>query len=274
LKISFIKPRSELAPFVASFWVFESTSGFPATDASIAAPNGCAKLIIPYENSLVSITNGKTEISREQRLYFVGNMDTSTLIQSSARQTGFIAIEFSPQGAFPIFGIPMDQTFNALWGCDDLFERWSRRVRDVLVNLPDVNQKIAVIQDELILLLRRNDKGDRLVKYCVELLRSKGGRLSVKELEQDTGYSRRYLSFVFKEHVGLSPKVLAGIFRFQTFYRKWAQGQSFDLFKEDLYEYYYDQSHFTKEFRKMTGYSPARFSSEVINEFGRRLLNH
>ena len=97
-------------------------------------------------------------------------------------------------------------------------------MRDVLVNLPDVNQKIAVIQDELILLLRRNDKGDRLVKYCVELLRSKGGRLSVRELEQDTGNSRRYLSLVFKEHVGLSPKVLAGIFRIQTFYRKWAQG--------------------------------------------------
>jgi hypothetical protein len=51
LKISFIKPRPELAPFVESFWVFESPSGFPATDASIAAPNGCAKLIIPYENS-------------------------------------------------------------------------------------------------------------------------------------------------------------------------------------------------------------------------------
>jgi AraC-like DNA-binding protein len=146
-------------------------------------------------------------------------------------------------------------------------------VRDVLANMPDVGQKITFIQDELILLLRKNDKGDRLVKYCVELLRSKGGRLSIKELEQDTGYSRRYLSLVFKEQVGLSPKVLAGIFRFQTFYRKWAEGQSFDLIKEDLYEYYYDQSHFTKEFRKMTGYSPARFSSEVVNEFGRRLLN-
>ena len=56
----------------------------------------------------------------------------------------------------------------------------------------------------------------------------------------------------------------------QKFYRKWAEGQSFDLLKNDLYEYYYDQSHFTKEFRKMTGYSPRKFSLEVSNEFGRR----
>lgn len=54
MKISFIKPRPELARFIESFWVFESASGFPATDVSIAAPNGCAKLIIPYKNSLES----------------------------------------------------------------------------------------------------------------------------------------------------------------------------------------------------------------------------
>jgi len=53
-----------------------------------------------------------------------------------------------------------------------------------------------------------------------------------------------------------------------------AEGQPFDLIKDDLYEYYYDQSHFTKEFRKMTGYPPAKFGTEVVNEFGRRLLRH
>jgi methylphosphotriester-DNA--protein-cysteine methyltransferase len=76
---------------------------------------------------------------------------------------------------------------------------------------------------------------------------------------------------LFKERVGLSPKVLAGIFRFQRFYRKWAEGRSFDLLRDDLYDYYYDQAHFTKEFRKMTGHSPRKFSREVPNEFGRRL---
>jgi len=31
------------------------------------------------------------------------------------------------------------------------------------------------------------------------------------------------------------------------------------------------RSHFTKEFKKMTGYSPRKFTDEVSNEFGRRL---
>lgn len=271
MKLTFVKPRPELRPYIESFWVFESPTGFPANDTSIAAPNGCSKLIIPYENSLVSVADGKVQISYEQKLYFVGNRDSSTLIQSSPRKTGFIAIEFCPHGAFPIFGIPMAETFNGLWEADVLFAKWSRDVREVLNNLQSVDQKVVAIQDQLILLLRKSHRSNGLVEYCVRVLKLLDGRIPIHELEQRTGYSRRYLDLLFKDHVGLSPKVLAGIFRFQKFYRKWAEGRSFDLLKEDLYEYYYDQSHFTKEFRKMTGYSPRKFSLEVSNEFGRRL---
>jgi hypothetical protein len=67
----------------------------PETDRSLAAPNVCAKLTVPYENSLESIANGRSQVSHEQGLYFVGNRDSSTLIGSSLRKTGFIRIEFS-----------------------------------------------------------------------------------------------------------------------------------------------------------------------------------
>jgi AraC-like DNA-binding protein len=86
-----------------------------------------------------------------------------------------------------------------------------------------------------------------------------------------TGYTRRYLDVLFKQHVGLTPKVLAGIFRFQMFYQKWAQGQSYDVLKERLYDHYYDQAHFSKEFKRMTGHSPRELMNDVPNDFGRRL---
>jgi AraC-like DNA-binding protein len=77
------------------------------------------------------------------------------------------------------------------------------------------------------------------------------------------------LDLLFNRHVGLSPKVLAAIYRFQKFYRKWAQGLTYDALKEELYDYYYDQAHFTKEFKRMTGYSPQKFTLQISNEFGR-----
>lgn len=271
MKLSFIRPRQELHPYIKSFWVFESPVGMPPADTSLAAPNGCPKLIIPYENSLESIAGGRLQVSREEGLYFVGNQDRSTLIRSSARKTGFIAIEFSPHGAFPFFGIPMNETANGLFHSDAVFGRWGRDVRETLSNLAEVNQKADFIQDELVGLLRQKQRNNALIDFCVRTLELSNGRIPIKELESRTGFTRQYLDQLFQRHVGFSPKILAGIFRFQKFYRKWARGLPFDALKEELYDYYYDQAHFTKEFRRMTGYSPRKFTLEVSNEFGRRL---
>ena len=46
MKLTFVNPRHELRPYIESFWVFESRTGFPATDSNIVTPNGCSKLII------------------------------------------------------------------------------------------------------------------------------------------------------------------------------------------------------------------------------------
>jgi len=272
VKISFVTPRLELRPYIESFWVLESPTGLPASANSIAAPNGCSKLIIPYENSIVSVADGRIQLSHEQRMYFVGNRDSATLIRSSAHKTGFIAIEVRPHGAFPIFSVPMSETSNRLWETDSVFGQWSRDVQEKVNNVEHVDQKVAYIQDRLSVLLRKNRREAPLVDYCVRTLRSANGRVSIRELVHQTGFSRRYLDKLFQQHVGLSPKILAEIFRFQSFYRKRAEGLSFDLFKAELYDHYYDQAHFTKEFRKMTGHSPQRFIREVSNEFGRRLV--
>ena len=272
MRLSFVKPRLELQPYIESFWVFESATGIALTDRDLAVPNGCAKLIIPYENSLSGISEDRAGVSREHGLYFVGNRIKATLIHSSARKTGFIGIEFSPHAAFPLFGIPMHETVDEkIFDSEVLFGRWGRETREALCDLEEVDQKVTFIQDELVKLSRRSQRGNGVIEFCVNALKLAHGRMRIRELERRTGYSRRYLDLLFKQQVGLPPKVLAGIFRFQIFYRKWAQGLSYDLLKERLYDYYYDQAHFSKEFKRMTGYSPQEFMTGASNGFGRRL---
>src|SRR5262245_34337332 len=271
MKISFVTPHAELQLYIKSFWVLESPNGLPATAHSIAAPNGCAKLIVPYDNSIVSVADGRVQTSWAHRMYFVGNRDGATLLRSSARQTGFIAVEFRPHGAFPILGVPMSETANRL--------RENRLgVRIVEPRGPGsrqqperVDERVAYIGLRLVLLVRNYRREPGIVDHCLSALRSVDGRMSIGELARHTGYSRRYLDRVFQQHVGLSPKILAEIFRFQRFYRKWAAGASFDLLKAELYDHYYDQAHFTREFKRMTGHPPQKFMRDVPNEFGRRL---
>ena len=270
MKLTFVQPDKELQPYIKSLWAFESVTGMPQSDKSLAVPNGCPKLIVLCENSLESEVEGRVQVSRPG-IYFVGNRDVSALIRSSPRKTGFIGIEFSPHAGFPMFGVPMDETANRLIESAAVFGPVGRNVWQRLQNLEKIAQKLRFIQDQLVMLLEKNRRDDRLIHFCVKRLEVAEGRLSIRQLERATGYTQRYLEALFKQYVGFPPKVLSRIFRFQAFYRKWAEGQSFNLLKDDISEYYYDQSHFTREFKKMTGYSPRRFSLEVSNEFGRRL---
>lgn len=270
MKLSYVEPRSELQPYIEALWIFESPIGFPAMDASIAAPNGCCKLTFVLDNSITAVANGRAATDQPQRLYFTGIRDSATLLRSSSDKTGCIGIEFRPHGAFPVFGIPMGDVSGSHWQADDLLGKWATNTQEILNNLQSVTEKVDFLQDQLVGLLQRNGRVSDLATYCVQTLKAADGRLSIQDLAQATGYSRRYLSMLFKQHVGVPPKVLAGIFRFQRFYKNWAKANSFDLLKDELYEYYYDQSHFTKEFKKMTGYSPRELAGGIVNEFGRR----
>ena len=47
MNISFVEVRDPLKPYIQSMWVFESAVGMPPSEANLAAPNGCPKLILP-----------------------------------------------------------------------------------------------------------------------------------------------------------------------------------------------------------------------------------
>ncbi|HSD63281.1 MAG TPA: DUF6597 domain-containing transcriptional factor [Ignavibacteriaceae bacterium] len=278
MTFSFFKPIAELKPYVKSIWVFESPLGMPEADMNLAVPTGCSKLIFSYENSIVSTIGEQVQRSKEQNLYFVGNRDISVQVSTKPGRTGFIGIDFYPHGAYPVFGIPMIEIANRLTSADDLISLWGMEVNEGLRNIETVEKKIHFLQNRLIELLKKNQHvtawKSPVIEYCINSLKSTNGLMAISELQHRTGYSRRYLEILFKNHIGLSLKTLGSIFRFQKFYKDWANGQPYERMMDELYNYYYDQAHFNKEFKRMTGFSPKYFSSKVSNEFGRQLTLH
>ncbi len=72
----------------------------------------------------------------------------------------------------------------------------------------------------------------------------------------------------FIERVGACPKNLSEILRFQTVYRALTSDSSRVLDPKLFYDYYYDQSHFIRNFKRFTGMSPLKLA-KAVNNFGK-----
>ena len=99
----------------------------------------------------------------------------------------------------------------------------------------------------------------------MSLIQLSGGRVSIKYLSEQTGISLRMLDRRFKSVVGLPPKVLCRIVRFQRALKtlELRKGARLDLVQIALECGFYDQSHFIKEFKGFSGKEPTSYSTEV-----------
>jgi len=262
VNFSFIKPTAGLQPYIYSLWVFESYFGLPANDRSIIVPNGRARIVIPYKNSLTMISDSHPVTSKPDDVFVAGLWTIPTLINSSAQETGTIGIDLSPKGLYRFFNLNMEALANRIYTFDDLFGAWGKRLQSELSGIESIDEKVIFMQKVLMSVLERNTKDHSLLDYAIDSIIQSQGLIGIRSLASETGYSKRYLDMLFNKNLGVSPKTLASITRFHKFYRLFAANLSEALFWEDLYSHYHDQSHFIKEFKRYAGLPPQKFAGK------------
>ena len=268
MKVSFTKPQKQLSPYIDTFWVFESSFGLPTTDSRIIVPDGRAKIIVPYKNPLSVAIEGSPIYTKELLIFLTGIQTNPRTICSPTSETGTIGVELTPKGLYRFFNLSMHEITDRIYSFEDLFGAWGVLLQNSIGNIETPDEKIALLQTALTHLLRGNTKNYSLLDYTIDLITQSAGMMRIQELAAETGYSKRYLDILFKEHVGLSPKSLASILRFQNIYQLLAQENAAGFLNDNLYAYYYDQAHFIKEFKRFTGYTPQKYT-ELATEFSR-----
>lgn len=261
-------PHPLLKNYIEKIWVFNSSGPIPRDDMKLIMPTGRIKLMLPFRNLTTVKLNGVTQHSKGHDITLVGLADTPVMVDSEADDpSGTIGIEFSPDGAYRFFRLNFNDIKNQMYPLTDIFGKIAGELMHRVADAGSDEGKVDLLQQFLIRQYG-NYHEDPIFDFCVRKIKMSKGLITVKELEKQTGYSSRWLNIKFIERVGVSPKSLSEIFRFQAVYRALTKDSpgAFDL--KLFYDYYYDQSHFIRDFKRFTGMPPLKLA-KAVNDFGK-----
>jgi len=107
-------------------------------------------------------------------------------------------------------------------------------------------------------------------QYILHRINERRGLIKVEDLAADTGYSTRYINKTFTRHLGLSPKQFCRIVRFQSSLELIYLQPDIPISYIVAELGYYDQAHFSKEFKDFSLTTP----SQLQEKFKARIDRH
>lgn len=267
MQLQNIEPHPLLKGYIEKIWLFESSGKMPTEDMKLIVPNGHIKLAVTFRNGVEAIIDGKNQLSKENSITLAGFTDIPYILDIERDHvTGTLGVEFSPRGAYRFLNLPLKEIKNQILPLSDILGKKARQLEEHIANALSVKSKVLILQQFLIQQFFQYPE-DAIFDYCIEKILSSKGKITVKELEKKTGYSSRWLHMKFINHLGVSPKNLSSIIRFKQYYQAFAKKDELSFMKNEFYEFYYDQSHFMKDFKRFTGLTYTGFESKT-NRFG------
>ncbi|WP_282043469.1 helix-turn-helix domain-containing protein [Winogradskyella flava] len=248
-----ITPKNkELKKYIDYYWIVkDSKELFANTTSVLAYPGISPELIIilegyltfSYENKMVSTSNSilESHIKRNFTLY------PHTL-------RSFIFVRFKSKSLASLIPFlnesPSELIKVDLSDANKVFGKEFKLLTNHLRNL--YPEDIANVLDQWFYSkLNRRHNG-----FVTEFFEEIGYTNTLKELKEYTNYSYSTLERYFKKETGMTPK------KFQTLKRyKGALEEIYDTNNNDWFHYiskygYHDQSHFIKEIKKFTSFTP------------------
>ncbi|HKA23237.1 MAG TPA: helix-turn-helix transcriptional regulator [Blastocatellia bacterium] len=250
-------PAQALSRFVKCFWVLESASAqSPAPERIL--PDGCTEIVFHAGDAFEQYNvDGTSE--RQPLALLVGQMRGHLLIQPTG-VVRVLGIRFWPGGAYPFVSVPQHEVTGQVLPLDSLWGRIGRELHSRIADAVDLADSVRVVEQLLLCRLYESKRVDDGLLKTTALILQSGGCVPVEMLAGHLGISLRKLDRMFNTRVGLTPKALCRVIRFQQVFKLLERGQrkrDWALIATECG--YYDQAHFIKEFSAFAGQAPTSY---------------
>lgn len=189
---------------------------------------------------------------------WVSGMHKNHLSISAHQNSEMLVIQFKPAGAFPFFHLPVNQLNDKVILGEKIFGNKMLQLRQQILEQKTSAKKFKAAENWLLKRMDYDSTPNKELLKIVGLLKDKPFS-DHTEIVQLYSKTQKHLIGQFKKYLGLTPKVLHRIFRFNEILQRIHLKEQLD-WSQIAYQFgYADQSHFIKEFKEFSGFSPQQF---------------
>jgi AraC-like DNA-binding protein len=232
-------PASVLAGHLTCVWV-QRVEKDSAPYSHRTVPNGSAELVVPV-GELPRVVGPQTSATEEV-------LDGGTTV---------VGVRFRPGAAPAVLGVPATEVVDLDLSADELWGRAAVALGEAVAAAPTLAAAAAVLERTVYERLAHAPGLDPVVGEAVRRLLPGGGG-EVASIASSLFISERQLRRRCEAAIGVSPKTLARMLRFQRFLALAGQTEhpAEQLARLAAEAGYADQSHLTREAARLDGRSP------------------
>jgi AraC-like DNA-binding protein len=272
MNCSMMIPPAPLNLFIERFWLLDDEAlAYSAT----VFPDGVVQLIFnlgaPYSVHAVNATHANegspSAHSAHYDSFAKGSLSGERMEPWSVEQQRSchcLGVRFRPGGAYPFFQIPLGQfqektiDIELLWGASEL-----DLLREQLYEAGEPQRQFAVLAQALMRRAGANLYNNSTVEIALQMILNYDDPC-IRDIANRIGISHKHLLRQFDKYVGINPKALVRLQRFQRTLKTLANPANASSLTEVAYECsYYDQAHFVHEFEALATMKPSDYVRSV-----------
>lgn len=252
-----ISPCDALKPYICCFW----GNGYPQfnepeTAERLVIPDTCMDIIIRINYSENKLT--ASFCTMDEKSYRPEKI-------KSGSEISVFGIRFFCHSAVLFSTESFRGTKNKAYFPDDIFPGITSELTDIVLRFDTLYERAG--EAEKVLMRRFSpERMDYNILNIINDMITYNCRMKISEIAGKNIISERRMERIFTENIGVSPKTLSNLIRYQLIWQEIVKGGA-DIF--DLVEKYgyTDQAHLLNDFRSRHGMTPTQAFKNAVSDF-------
>ena len=244
-----------VADVVRCVWVLSGPPSVGAVPQPVV-PDGCAEIVLNLADPFRRFDHsGSWHV--QPRAMVVGQITEAVVIAPSGT-VDVVGIRLQPWAAFALVAVPAAELCGHLLPLDALHADMARDLPCILAEIAPPAVRAAAVFDYVARRANRERASTR-ARAVVAAATAAQHPATVRQLARRLGLSERQIERELARHVGLRPKMLLRIARFQRAIGLARADETLTLSAIAARCGYFDQSHLTHDFRRFAACTPTEF---------------